>query len=108
VLSSTKEVLSSMYRLKPLAALAVAAALALAVPVASVSAARNAHVARTVAVRSVPRATLVPAVDGVGPGAPICGLLATQIALARASGNVILVNLLGFVFTFFGCGAVPA
>jgi hypothetical protein len=95
-----------MHRLNPLAALAVAAALALAVPVASVSAATNAPVARTAVVGFGPGPAAVPgSVDGIGPGSPICALLTAQIQFARVSGNVILVNLLGFVFRFMGCGA---
>lgn len=93
-----------MRRLKPLVALAVAVALALSVPVASVSAATHAPVARTASVGLVQARAAVPAaVDGIGPGSAICGLLAAQIQFAKGIGNPILLNLLGFVVTFMRC-----
>jgi len=79
--------------------LAVAAALALAVPVASVSAATNAPVARTAVVGFGPGPVLVP---GFNNG-PICALLFTKLNLANASGNAILANLIDLVIGFFRC-----
>jgi hypothetical protein len=84
--------------------LAVAAALALAVPVASVSAATNAPVARTAVVGFGPGPVLVPGLNN----RPLCALLFTNLNLANASGNARLAILLDSVIGFFRCNPFGA